>query len=117
MRHFYVRDENNLAILHSFVFQQGQAPLIRTPTFGGYVFQQGRPSPDTFTIHDSSIRIVAGTQFTVVDNDLTVYECICTTVSNTSGQIQISGIVSNRWPIQAENRSEALRMIGEATET
>jgi hypothetical protein len=42
MRYFFVR-ENSVVSVRSFVFSQGQTPIIRTPTLGGDVFRRGRP--------------------------------------------------------------------------
>jgi hypothetical protein len=116
MRYFYVRDENNLAVVRSFVFRQGQASLIRTPTFGGDVFHRGRPEPDTFTMDATGLGQQVGA-FKVVDEDFTVYECIGTNVSGGNGGMAVSGFVTARWQIEDANRDDALRMMREATGT
>lgn len=114
MRYFYVRDENALVLLGSFVFRQGQAPVIRTPTFGGDVFHRGRPEPDTFTMDATGLGQQVGA-FRIVDENFTVYECIGTNVSGGNGGLAVSGIVNARWQIEVANREEALRMMREAT--
>jgi hypothetical protein len=114
MRYFHVRDENSLAVVRSFAFWQGQAPLIQTPTFGGDVFHRGRPEPDTFTMDATGLGQLGGA-FRVVDEDFTVYECIGTNVSGGNGGMAVSGLVTARWHIEDANRDEALRMMREAT--
>ena len=114
MRYFYVRDENGLVLLRSFVFREGQARMIRTPTFGGDVFHRGRPEPDTFTMDATGLGQQVGA-FRVVDENLTVYECIGTNVSGGNAGMTVSGFVTARWQIEDANRDEALRMMHEAT--
>jgi hypothetical protein len=114
MRYFYVRDENNLSVVRSFVFQQGQASHVRTPALGGDVFHRGRPEPDTFTMDATGLGQQVGA-FRVVDENFTVYECIGTNVNGGNRGMAVSGIVSARWQIEVANRDEALRMMGEAT--
>lgn len=115
MRFFYVKDENGLAPVRSFVFRQGQAPIIiRTPGIGGDVFHRGRPDPDTFTMDVTGLGQQVGA-FKVVDENLTVYECFGTNVSGDNGGMMVSGFVTARWQIEDANRDEALRMMREAS--
>lgn len=113
MRYFYVRHDNKLAVVRSFVFQQGQTPLVRTPTLGDNIFHRSDPALDTFTMDATGLGQQVG-EFKVVAADFTVYECIGTNVNGGNGGMVVSGFVAARWPIKDADHGEATRMMREA---
>lgn len=102
MQFFYVRDGNELVLLRSFSFQQGQSRLIRIPTLSGDVFQRTRPEPDTFMMDATGTGQLLG-PFRVVDASRMVYECIGINMNGGTGGMTISGIVTNRWQLEVPN--------------
>ncbi len=100
MQFFYIKDDNGLVPLRSFIFREGQSRLVRIPTFGGDVLQRTRPDPDTFTMDATGTGQMLG-QFRVVDTNYTVYECFATNVNGGSGGMTLSGVVTSRWQLEA----------------
>jgi len=53
-------------------------------------------------------------QFRVVDENLTVYECVVTNAGGNIGSLRVVGIVASTWQVEEQHRDEALRLMSDA---